>query len=68
MTALMVDIKFRMIAVIRARKFIQPWTIFLTHDFHRYIRQYIHKQCPLGNGKRAPKSERLGFLESLGLK
>ena len=68
MKALMMDFMFRMIAIIRVIKILQLWSNLQTCDFHRYIRQYIHIQSPLGKAKRAPRNQRLGILESLGPK
>ena len=68
MKALMMDFRFRMIAIIRVIKILLLWSNLPTRDFHRYIQQYIRIQSPLGKAKRAPKNQRLGILESLGPK
>ena len=68
MKALMMDINFKMLAIIRAIQFMQFSGILLTLHFRHYIRHYICIKCQLGNRKRAPRNKRLGVLESLGLK
>ena len=68
MKALMVDINFKMLAIIRTIQCMQFLGILLTLHFCHYIRHYICIKCQLGNRKRASRKKRLGVLESLGPK
>ena len=66
LTEWMVFAKIRVFATIIVIKILQLWRILMTNDFRHYIQHYIRTKSWLGNRKRAPKNQRLGFLESLG--